>query len=319
MRLPRPRPDCRPRHQSSRLILSRAVAAPAQRRSDRVEGGAYACVVPDVPVVAPLELGVDADRVHLDPFAYAEVGGQVLQGLAPHLVLHLVAAHAESQLVEGIVGAHQNLGLGDGSTLFLEGTEGDPTRERVSLRRHQGEGLVIGVQDHHARRELDAAWQRAGNEGYLAWRDAGQRRVEEIPLGPEVLVIRFPGLDDLDGRNVGSREANPVGLLPHLPEALQRTYGPASLAVDVRPALAHASALERLGVPGPVGSVVGLWLVLLLLSRLILRGLLGHRVPPFSGRSSTRLYAEFAALTASSSESWMAMASSRRVIWKMLL
>src|SRR5215217_3980324 len=132
-----PHPDCRVRLSSSRLILSRVVAAPAERGRDRVERGTYTCVVPDVTIVAPLELGVNADEVHLDRLVDAELDDKVLQGLAPHLVLHLVATHAEAYLVERIVGTHQNLGLGDSSTLFLEGTEGDPTRERVSLRCHQ--------------------------------------------------------------------------------------------------------------------------------------------------------------------------------------
>src|SRR5215217_8376761 len=134
-----PRPDRRVRVYSSRLDLSRAVSAPAERGRDRVEGGAYAGVLPDVPVMAPLQLGVDADQLHLDRLVDVEMDGQILQGLAPHLVFHLVAAHAEAQLVERIVGAHQNLDLGDGSTLLLEGTERDPTRERVSLRCHQRE------------------------------------------------------------------------------------------------------------------------------------------------------------------------------------
>src|SRR5918994_6855905 len=110
-------------------LVRRSFTTPAEGGGDRVERGPYPGVVPDVPVLAPLQFGVDADQVRLDRLVDTEVGGQVLQGLLPDLILHLVAAHAQAHLVEGIVGPHQDLGLGDGGALLLDGAERDPTGE----------------------------------------------------------------------------------------------------------------------------------------------------------------------------------------------
>src|SRR5215218_3865762 len=143
---------------------------------------------------------------------------------------------------------------------------------------HEGEGLVVSVEDHNARRELDPTRQRTADEGHLTRGDAGQRGVEAISLGPELLVVILPGLDDLDGRNLGTHKGYPVGLLPHLSESLQWPDGPAAVDVDVGRAIGDACDLERLGVLCPVGRVTRL--ALPSLSRLVLWFLFGHRVPP---------------------------------------
>ena len=68
------------------------------------------------------------------------------------------------------------------------GGERDPRRQPVALGRHERERLLVSVDDHDAGRHLD---RRAGDgrdveQGDLAGRDAGQRRVEREPLGQNV-------------------------------------------------------------------------------------------------------------------------------------
>src|ERR687894_265974 len=61
------------------LSVRRPVTTPAERGRNRVEGRSYASVVPDVTIMSPLELGIDAHEVHLDRLVDAEMGGKILQ------------------------------------------------------------------------------------------------------------------------------------------------------------------------------------------------------------------------------------------------
>src|SRR5829696_6079169 len=99
---------------------------------------------------------------------------------------------------------------------------------------HEGEGLVVGVEDHNARRELDPTRQRTADKGHLTRGDAGQRGVEAVSLGPELLVVVFPGLDVIDGRISAPAQAYPVVRLRHLDESLQGPDCPAAIDIDVR-------------------------------------------------------------------------------------
>ena len=75
----------------------------------------------------------------------------------------------------GSRGAHQHLRLGDRLAVDLGRAERDPAGEHVALRGHQGERLLVGVEHHHAGRELHLARQRHVEQRDLARLDAGQR------------------------------------------------------------------------------------------------------------------------------------------------
>src|SRR5579862_8488257 len=227
-----------------------AGAAPARG----LEYAAHRRVVPDVAGVTPLALRVYAGsgRVHLR-IGYAEALPERGQRGRPELVFLGVAAHDHPGLVERVVRPHEHLSLDDGLVaLFFRG-EGDPAGEHVTLRGHQRERLVVGVQDEHTGRQLHAAAEGQVQEGDVARVDAGQRAGEPVALRPELGEVLLPDRDRVGGLDLGPR-LHAVGLLPHLAEALHRAReAPAS---DVRPADAVAVVhLKPVHLAGPAGVV----------------------------------------------------------------
>src|SRR5215216_165580 len=188
----------------------------------------------------------------------------------------------------------------------------------MPFRRHDGKRFLVSVDHTYARVHRHTS-HRGADEQHLPGRDARHRRVEPTIGRLELGEVLLPDPHDLFRRRLDPGQTNPVGLLPELAKPLQRANLATPLHVHVGGPLGHVGYLQPLYPLCPVGGIAGLALLFLFLPRFVLRSLLGHRVPPFRGRSSDATYAEFAALTASSSESWMAIASSRRVIWKMLL
>ncbi len=132
------------------------------------------------------------------------------------------AAERHADLVDRVAGSHQHLAPARWSRPRAgERAEGDPAGELVPLRRHQREALVVGVEHEHPGRELEPARHRQVQQRDLARLETGDRAVEATALGPERAEVPSPGRDDLGGLGrVADRHA--VGLLPELPEALDR-------------------------------------------------------------------------------------------------
>src|SRR5207302_707043 len=78
--------------------------------------------------------------------------GDVAQGLVPEVLLTAMREEQETKLVQRIVGARDRLDLRHGRAGVVVRAEGDPPRLHVSLRRHQGEGFVVGINHEHAGR-----------------------------------------------------------------------------------------------------------------------------------------------------------------------
>jgi len=78
---------------------------------------------------------------------------------------------AVSKFIKEIVGPHENLSLGNGTFIALKGTEGDPPGEYVTLRRHECERLLIGVDHHDSRRQSYSAGREEVQNRNLAWDD----------------------------------------------------------------------------------------------------------------------------------------------------
>src|SRR6266511_1445997 len=204
----------------TRLLVLLAARGPAERpkwRAERVERGADAGVVPDVAGVGPLALAVDADhggghrRV-----GHAEVAGEVGDRLLPEAILPALDHDRHAQLVQGVVGAQQDLHLrrGDAVPLARGGAEGDPAGEDVPLRGHEGERLLVGVQDQEPGGQLDDAADREVEQGHVAWGDAGERAVEAAGRRPEAAERLLPGGDHLHGGGLDPGQLDAVGLLP---------------------------------------------------------------------------------------------------------
>jgi hypothetical protein len=77
------------------------------------------------------------------------------------------------------------------------------------LRGHQRERLLVGVEHHHAGRELHLARQRHVQQRDLAGRDPGQRPVEAVALGPELGEALLPGRDQLGRGDALARAGAP--------------------------------------------------------------------------------------------------------------
>src|SRR5829696_6881789 len=123
------------------------------------------------------------------------------------------------------------------------------------------------------------------------------RGVEPAVGGLELGEVLLPYLHDLFRRYIHSGQAHPVGLLPELPEALQRTDLVPSVHVQVCGPLRYVGDLQLLDPLRPVGGVARLFLLVLIRFRC----LLGYGRLLLSG--SRRPHMEAAARTASSSES----------------
>jgi hypothetical protein len=117
---------------------------------------------------------VDADDAGLRLRIDAKAGGKRLQRRLPEPVLLAVAAEHEADLGEGILSPHQHLTLGHGLALLLGRRERDPTGEHVALWGHEGEGLLVGVQDEKRRWKLHAAADGRPQERDLPGRDPRQ-------------------------------------------------------------------------------------------------------------------------------------------------
>src|SRR6266571_3420286 len=125
----------------------------------------------------------------------------------------------------------------------------------MSLRRHEGEGLIVGVKNHHASRERNAAWDRHVNEGYFARGNPGEGRKETVPFGPKRREVVLPGSDDLGWLRRGPLQADSVGFLPHLAEALQRTEGLAAFHIEIQCTSWYPGYLHCCGLLRPGGSI----------------------------------------------------------------
>ena len=157
-------------------------------------------------------------------------------------------------LVQRVVGPHQHLRLHGGAIALALGGEGDPAGEHVALRRHQRERLGVGVQYEDAGGQLDPAPDGPVKQGDVARVDAGERAGEPVALGPELGEVLAPGGDRL--LRLDPRPGvHPVGLLPHLAEALHRAGEPALVVLGrYREALAEfetAAAIASGGEDDP--------------------------------------------------------------------
>ena len=105
-----------------------------------------------------------------------------------------------------------------GLVLVAVGGEGDPCGQRVTLGRHERERLAVSVDHQHARRHLHgrSGDRRDLEQGDLARRDPGERRVEVRALGPEGREARLPVRDDLLGRMLVRRGARTVNVFCHI-------------------------------------------------------------------------------------------------------
>ena len=184
----------------------------------------------------------------------------------------------------------------------------------MALGGHERERLVIGIEDEDAGREPDRG---AGHgldleQADLAGLDPRQRRVEPLPLRPELGEVRLPGRDDRLGRRVHAFEPDRERLLPQLAEPLERAGRP--LPGDgVILGSVGAGARQAIDWLRPIrGIAVGRGSDLRRRCGLRLR----HRASSvlWSGPGQA-----MAAATADASSSWIAIASSRRVsskIWR---
>ena len=105
--------------------------------------------MPDVSNLEPLQLRVHVSLLKLYAFAHPEACRQGGETVGPDPLLRRGAEQAESELVDRVAGARATV-------------SGRPLRRphrrqrrcfprlREAFCRHHGEGVVVGVEDHHA-------------------------------------------------------------------------------------------------------------------------------------------------------------------------
>ena len=153
----RPAPDARPRPQ----LADPPAADPARGRRHR---GRRPC--------APRASGARCRRTSTAgagprrpsssrrPAAPRPASAPGSRASAPRTVVRAVRAEDVRELDERVARALERLGLGDGLVAVAVGGERDPCGQRVALRRHERERLVVSVDHHHAGRHLH---RRAGH------------------------------------------------------------------------------------------------------------------------------------------------------------
>src|SRR5215211_3134166 len=271
--------SCRP----SGVAASNQAANPTGRGRHRVEHRAGTRVLPDVHYLRPLELRIYARLLQGDRFVYAEVGGQRCQNVGPDPLLLCRADYPEAHLVDRVVGARQRLNLGHRcAVVVLKCAEGVPTGLRVPFWRHDGKRLLVSV-DHAYARVHRHTPHRGADEQHLPGRDARHRRVDPTVGRLELGEALLPDPHDLFRRRLDPGQTHLVGLLPELPESLQRANLATPLHVHIGGPLGHVGDLQPLYPLRPEGGVAGLGLLFFLLSCFVLRSLLRHRVPPSVG------------------------------------
>ena len=130
--------------------------------------------------------------------------------------------------------------------------------------RHDCEGLVVGVDDTYAGVHGHPA-HRGVDEQHLPRLHPSHRRIETVLRRLKLWKHLLPDLDDLCRGSIGAAQFHPVGLLPELAEALQRSHDPAPGYVQVDCTgrrLGDHQGLDRLR---PEGGVAKLFLALFLL------------------------------------------------------
>src|SRR5215213_461544 len=265
----------------SGVLAPHQAAHPAPRTRHSIEHGPGARVVPEVLNLRPLELGIDAGLLQGHRLVHAEVRGERLEDVRPDPLLLRGADDAEAQLVDPVVGACQRLDLGYRHAVLVPvSAEGVPAGLGMALGGHDREGLVVGV-DHARSRVYGHAADGGAYEENLPWRNAGHRRVEPAVRRLELGKPLLPDPHRLLRRHLHAGQAHPVGLLPELPEALQRTDFAPALHVHVGGPLRYGGDLEPLYPLRPEGGVARLFFVLL--PRWW--GRLGHGDSPFGRKA----------------------------------
>src|SRR6185503_4259263 len=103
----------------------------------------------------------------------------------------------------------------------------------MTLRRHEGKRLVVGVDDHDARGEAHSARRGQVEYGYFAGGNPGQRSIKTVPGRPVLGKVLLPGLDDLSRGHHRAAEADTVCFLPHWTKAPQRSSELTAFHVEV--------------------------------------------------------------------------------------
>src|SRR5579875_725593 len=141
--------------------------------------------------------------------------------MLPDAILLTVAAEeAHAHFPDRVVGAHEDLGLDESVFAIRHGTKRNPAGEGVALGGHEGEGLIVGVDDHYTSGKLDAAGSGGVDESDFTGGQASERGIEVVAGHPEICEVLFPGTDHIGRAGHGGRNANAVGFLPHWAEAL---------------------------------------------------------------------------------------------------
>ena len=145
--------------------------------------------------------------------------------------------------------------------LAFMGAESDPSREHVTLRRHERKGLLICVDDHDPSRQRHTSRGGQIEDRHITWSYPRKRCVEAITLRPEAREILFPCSDYLSWSGRGTAQAHPIGLLPHLAKALKRSNNPASFYIDVDGLGGYVGHLQSRNRLRPVRRILALVVV----------------------------------------------------------
>jgi hypothetical protein len=134
----------------------------------------------------------------------------------------------------------------------------------MTLGGHHREGLVVRVDDTYGGVHGHPAY-RGVDEQHLPRLHPDHRRIETVLRRLKLWEPLLPDLDNLRQSNIGAAQFHPVGLLPELAEALQRSHDSAPIYVQVDRAGRHLGDHQRLDRLCPESSVAKLFLAFFLL------------------------------------------------------
>src|SRR5215472_3897476 len=146
-------------------------------------------IVPDVPELRPLHLRIHAHYPLLNRHFHSEVRCQRCERVLPEFILRFRSPQAEANFIDRVTGAHKQLNLCYCAAILFIGAKGNPARKHVTLRVHECEGFVIGIEYKYSRGNRQAnrhiTWYQHIDERHFTRGNPGLWRVEAIPLEPE--------------------------------------------------------------------------------------------------------------------------------------
>src|SRR5262245_4974915 len=117
---------------SSLIVLLCALTKPARRSNNRMKRCTHGRVMPDIVGLRPLEPLIYAGSFEFDRRLNAKAPGNLSQCMPPEIILRLMVGKAETQLIDGIAGSHQHLGLSVRHSVILKSAKRNPACEDMA-------------------------------------------------------------------------------------------------------------------------------------------------------------------------------------------